>query len=67
MHPVGPNRFDRPLSDAAGPVDVDGERRSAAIIRYTMKDGHLKFVQRMQLQADGRTVSNHVMRVRSSA
>ena len=26
-----------------------------------MKDGHLKIVQRIQLQDDGRSVSNHVI------
>ena len=33
---------------------MSGDR---AVIRYTMKDGHLKFDQRIQLQDDSRSVS----------
>lgn len=60
MHPAGENRFGGSLSDAVGPVDivVSGD---AATIRYTMKDKGLKIVQRLQLQSDGRTLSNHVI------
>jgi hypothetical protein len=58
MRPNGPNRFTGSLTDAAGPVDVTVSGRQAAI-RYTMKGG-LKIVQRIELQADGRTLSNHV-------
>jgi hypothetical protein len=58
MQPAGPNHFTGSLSDAVGPVDivVNGD---SATIRYTMKGG-LSVVQQMQLQADGRTLSNHV-------
>ena len=58
MRPVGPNRFTGSLTDATGPVDVTVSGRQA-VIRYTMKGG-LKVVQQMELQADGRTLSNHV-------
>ena len=60
VHPVGTNHFSGYLSDADGPVDivVDG---AAATISYTMKDGHLKISQRLQLQADGMSLSNHVV------
>jgi hypothetical protein len=59
VRPAGPNRFTGTLSDAVGPVDVAvaGDR---ATIRYTMK-GNLKVVQQMQLQGDGRTLSNTVV------
>jgi len=58
MRQVGPDHFTGVLSDAVGPVDVvlNGD---TATIRYTMKGG-LKVVQQMELQADGRTLSNHV-------
>jgi len=59
MRPNGPNRFTGSLTDATGPVDVSVSGRQAAI-RYTMKGG-LKVVQLMELQADGRTLSNHVV------
>ena len=59
MRPVGPNRFTGSLTDATGPVDVTVNGRQA-VIRYTMKGG-LKVVQQMDLQADGRTLSNHVV------
>ena len=52
MHPAGPNHFTGYLSDAAGPVDVVVAGGSATI-RYTMKDGNLKIVQQLVLQADG--------------
>jgi len=58
MRPNGPNRFTGSLTDATGPVDVTVSGRQA-VIRYTMKGG-LKVVQQMDLQADGRTLSNHV-------
>jgi hypothetical protein len=60
MHPVGPGHFTGVLSDAIGPVDV-AVRGDSATISYVMKDGHLKVVQDIQLQADGRTLSNHVI------
>ena len=59
MRPVGPNRFTGTLTDATGPVDVMVNGRQA-VIRYTMKGG-LNVIQQMELQADGRTLSNHVV------
>jgi len=59
MRPVGANRFTGSLTDATGPVDVTVNGRQA-VIRYTMKGG-LKVIQQMELQADGRTLSNHVV------
>jgi hypothetical protein len=60
MHPVGPDHFTGVLSDAIGAVDVLVHGDSA-MISYVMKDGHLKIVQQLQLQADGKTLSNHVI------
>jgi hypothetical protein len=60
MHPVGDNHFSGYLSDAVGPVDIVVSGNSATI-RYTMRDGNLKVVQQIQLQGDGRTLSNHVI------
>ena len=60
MHEVGPGHFTGFLSDAIGPVDVVASG-SSATIKYVMKDGHLKIVQQIVLQADGRTLSNHVV------
>ena len=59
MRPVGPNHFSGSLSDAVGPVDVVVSGDSATI-KYVMREGGVKIVQRLQLQADGRTLSNHV-------
>jgi len=59
MRPVGSNRFTGSLTDATGPVDVTVNGRQATI-RYTMKGG-LNVIQQMELQADGRTLSNHVV------
>jgi hypothetical protein len=58
MRPAGPNHFSGTLTDATGPVDivVSGD---TATVRYTMTGG-LSVVQQMRLQADGRTLSNHV-------
>jgi hypothetical protein len=60
MHLISDNHFSGYLSDAVGPVDivVNGD---AATIRYTMKDKGLKITQQLQLQGDGRTLSNHVI------
>jgi hypothetical protein len=58
MRPDGPNRYTGALSDATGPVDIVVSGDSATI-RYVMK-GNLNVVQQMQLQGDGRTLSNHV-------
>ena len=60
MHLAGPDHFTGVLSDAAGPVDVLVHGDSATI-SYVMKDGHLKIVQEIQLQADGKSLSNHVI------
>ena len=60
MRPAGDNRFTGFLSDAKGPVDVvvSGD---TATIRYTMKEGGLKIVQQVQMQPDGKTLTNHVV------
>jgi hypothetical protein len=57
-HEVVPGRISGTLSDAIGPVDivVSGD---TATIRYVMQGG-LNIVEKMQLRADGRTLSNHV-------
>lgn len=60
MHPDGPSHFTGFLSDAVGPVDVVVSGDTAAI-RYTMKDGGLKIVQRIMLERDGKTLANHVV------
>jgi hypothetical protein len=59
MRPAGPNRFTGALSDAVGPVDITTSGNSA-VIRYTMKGG-LKVEQRLQLQGDGKSLSNKVI------
>ena len=59
MRPAGPNRFTGALSDAVGPVDV-AVAGDEATIRYTMKGG-LKVEQRLQLQGDGKSLSNKVI------
>jgi hypothetical protein len=60
MHSVGDGHFVGILSDAIGPVDAV-VRGNSATISYVMKDGHLKILQQMQLQDDGKTLSNHVV------
>jgi len=60
MHPVGEGHFTGFLSDATGPVDVVVTGQTATI-RYKIKDGSLKIVQRVELQGDGRTLTNHVV------
>jgi len=60
MHLASPDHFTGVLSDATGPVDVLVHGDSATI-SYVMTDGHLKIVQQIQLQADGKTLSNHVI------
>ena len=59
MKPAGPNRYTGTLSDATSPVDVrvNGNRVE---IQYVMKGG-LRVRQEMELQADGRTLSNRVL------
>jgi hypothetical protein len=58
-HEIGPGHFCGTLSDATGPVDIL-VRGDNAVIRYTMKGG-LDIFETMQLQPDGRTLSNHVI------
>ena len=60
MRPAGPGHFSGALSDAIGPVQVVAKGDSATI-RYVMKERHLKIEQQIQLQADGKTLSNHVI------
>lgn len=60
MHPVAPNHFAGVLSDAIGPVDLVVKGNSATI-SYTMRDGRLKVLQQIELQGDGKTLSNHVI------
>jgi Protein of unknown function (DUF3833) len=59
MHSLGPGHFGGTLSDATGPVDI-AVRGDTATIRYEMKGG-LDILETMQLQTDGRTLSNHVI------
>ena len=58
MRSAGPNHMTGTLTDATSPVDliIDGD---TAIIRYVMKGG-LRIEQRLQLQSEGRSLSNHV-------
>jgi hypothetical protein len=58
MRQAGPNHFTGSLTDATSPVDiqVDGD---TATITYMMKGG-LKVEQELQLQRDGKTLSNRV-------
>ena len=58
MKQAGANHFTGSLTDAAGPVDikVDGD---TATISYMMKGG-LKVEQELELQRDGKTLSNRV-------
>ena len=58
-HEIGAGHFGGTLSDATGPVDIL-VRGDTAVIRYTMKGG-LDIFETMQLQPDGRTLSNHVI------
>jgi hypothetical protein len=60
MRPAGDNRFTGYLSDAKGPVEVAVSGDSATI-RYTMKDGGLKVVQQVRLQADGKTLASRAV------
>jgi hypothetical protein len=59
MRPVGPNLYSGTLTDAAGPVSVrvQGPR---AYIAYTMHNG-MKVDQQLALQADGKTILNHLV------
>jgi hypothetical protein len=58
-HEVAPGHFAGTLSDATGPVDIL-VRGNTATIRYTMNGG-LRIEQVMELQPDGRTLTNHVV------
>jgi hypothetical protein len=58
-HEVAPGHFSGTLSDATGPVDIL-VRGNTATVRYTMNTG-LRIEQVMQLQPDGRTLTNHVI------
>lgn len=60
MRQAGDNHFTGYLSDASGPVDVV-VTGTTATIRYTMKEGGLKIVQQVELQSDGKTLSNQVV------
>jgi hypothetical protein len=55
-HQVGPGHYAGTLSDATGPVDITVSGNTTTI-KYTMQGG-LSVVQTMQLQADGRSLSN---------
>ena len=57
MHRPGPT-FHRDAHRRGGPVDIQVEGDTATI-RYMMKGG-LKVEQQLQLQRDGRTLSNRV-------
>jgi hypothetical protein len=59
MRPAGPNRMTGTLTDATGPVELTASGDSATI-RYVMQGG-LRIEQRLELQPDGRTLSNHVI------
>ncbi len=59
MRPAGPHRMTGALTDATSPVEIVVSGDSATI-RYTMQGG-LKVEQHLQLQADERTLSNHVV------
>ena len=60
MHPVGPDHFTGSLSDAIGPVDVV-VRGNSATISYIMRDGHLRIAQQIELEENGKSLSNHVV------
>jgi hypothetical protein len=57
-HQVGPGHYTGTLSDAEGPVDIT-VAGDTANVRYKMKGG-LDVVQTMVLNADGKSLSNHV-------
>jgi hypothetical protein len=58
MKQAGPNHFTGSLTDATSPVDIQVEGDTATIT-YMMKGG-LKVEQQLQLQRDGKTLSNRV-------
>lgn len=58
-HEIGPGHYGGTLSDASGPVDI-AVHRTTAVIRYRMKGG-LDILETMELQGDGKTLSNHVV------
>jgi hypothetical protein len=59
MRADGPNRMTGTLTDATSPVElvIAGD---SATIRYVMKGG-LNIEQHLQLQPDGKALSNHVV------
>jgi hypothetical protein len=58
-HEITPGHYGGTLSDATGPVDIQVNGNTATI-RYTMQGG-LNVIETMQLQPDGRTLSNNVI------
>ena len=60
MRQAGPNRYTGTLSDATGPVEISIAGDSATI-RYVMKDGGLKVEQKLQMRADGKSLSNRTV------
>jgi hypothetical protein len=58
-HETSPGHFSGTLTDATGPVDI-AVHGGSVTIRYTMKGG-LDILETMELQADGRSLSNHVI------
>jgi hypothetical protein len=58
-HEIGPGHFGGTLSDATGPVDI-AVHGTRAVIRYRMKGG-LDILETMDLQGDGKSLSNHVV------
>lgn len=58
-HEISPGHFTGTLTDATGPVDI-AVHGNGVIIRYTMKGG-LDILETMELQGDGKTLSNHVI------
>ena len=58
MRRVGPDRYSGTLTDADGPVSIR-LRGPRAFVDYTMKNG-MTVEQQLALQADRRTVLNHM-------
>lgn len=58
-HEIAPGHFGGTLSDATGPVDII-VRGDSVVIRYTMTGG-LDIEETMTLQADGKSLTNHVI------
>ena len=60
MRAAGPNRYTGTLTDAVGPVEVTTAGDSATI-RYVMKEGGLKVEQKLQMRADGKSLSSRTV------